>query len=142
MIASHPYRVIFDANWYVSASISERSRRSLFRILNDPRFSIIISAHLLFEYDDVIGRRNMRRYISPEQADRFKRWAREKTVMFVPWSTVTVCRDPDDDYLLALAKDCEANFLISGDPDLQTVKRFGITEIVTMREFNDLFFPL
>lgn len=84
----------------------------------------------------------MRRYISLEQAERFKSWALEKIVLFAPWSEVAVCRDPDDDYLLALAKDCEANYIISGDPDLQAIKTFGITEIVSMREFNDLFFPV
>ena len=39
-------------------------------------------------------------------------------------SVVTVCRDPKDNYLLALAKDAKADFLITGDQDLLVLKIF------------------
>jgi hypothetical protein len=37
-------------------------------------------------------------------------------------SRVTVCRDLKDNYLLALARDSNANFLITGDKDLLEIK--------------------
>lgn len=37
-----------------------------------------------------------------------------------------VCRDPDDDYLVALTEACEATLLVSGDMDLLAVQRPGL----------------
>ncbi len=51
-------------------------------------------------------------------------------------SEVTVCRDPKDNFLLALSKDGKASHLITGDKDLLTLKKFGKTKIVSMGGFK------
>lgn len=50
-------------------------------------------------------------------------------------SVVTICRDPKDNYLLALVKDAKADFLTTGDQDLLVLKSFEGTEIITYRDF-------
>jgi len=50
-------------------------------------------------------------------------------------STVTICRDPKDNFLLALSKDAEADFLITGDKDLLELEKFGRTIICTLNDF-------
>lgn len=50
-------------------------------------------------------------------------------------SEVSICRDPKDNYLLALAKDSQANFLITGDGDLLTLTSFEGTEILNYQDF-------
>lgn len=50
-------------------------------------------------------------------------------------SNVSVCRDPKDNFLLALAKDGKADYLITGDQDLLSLKRFGKTKILTIVNF-------
>lgn len=51
-------------------------------------------------------------------------------------STVDVCRDEKDNFLLALAKDSKADYLVTGDTDLLIIKKFEHTEIVTYAEFE------
>ncbi len=46
-------------------------------------------------------------------------------------SKVSVCRDAKDNYLLALAQDSLADFLITGDQDLLILKTFQTTVIST-----------
>lgn len=46
-----------------------------------------------------------------------------------------ICRDPDDDWILALAEAAEASFLVTGDDDLLTLGSHGTTSIVTPRAF-------
>lgn len=48
---------------------------------------------------------------------------------------IKVCRDPNDDFLLALAKDGKANYLLTGDKDLLEIKAFEKIKIVTLAEF-------
>ncbi|MGV2387456.1 MAG UNVERIFIED_CONTAM: putative toxin-antitoxin system toxin component, PIN family [Microcystis novacekii LVE1205-3] len=50
-------------------------------------------------------------------------------------SKINICRDAKDNYLLALAKDSQADFLITGDQDLLILQQFEITKIVTYQQF-------
>ena len=52
-------------------------------------------------------------------------------------SEVEVCRDPNDNFLLSLAKDGQADFLITGDKDLLVIQEFEGTRIVTFKEFEE-----
>lgn len=52
-------------------------------------------------------------------------------------SFVTVCRDPKDNFLLALAKDGKADYLLTGDKDLLALIKFGKTKIKTITAFLD-----
>ncbi|MGZ5191833.1 MAG: putative toxin-antitoxin system toxin component, PIN family, partial [Flavisolibacter sp.] len=50
-------------------------------------------------------------------------------------SIVTICRDPKDNFLLALAKDGKADYLLTGEKDLLELKKFGKTKIQTISTF-------
>ena len=50
-------------------------------------------------------------------------------------SNVKVCRDPKDNFLLALANDGKADYLLTGDKDLLELKKFGKTKIITITGF-------
>ena len=51
--------------------------------------------------------------------------------------SVSVCRNTEDDFLLALAKDGKADYLITGDRDLLILEKFGKTKIKTFVVFLD-----
>ena len=46
-------------------------------------------------------------------------------------SAAGVCRDPDDDKFLACAASAKVAFLVSGDKDLCSLRKFGSVQIVT-----------
>lgn len=48
---------------------------------------------------------------------------------------VKICRDPKDNFLLSLAIDGKASYLITGDKDLLDIKVLGKTKIVTMTSY-------
>jgi uncharacterized protein len=51
---------------------------------------------------------------------------------------VDICRDPKDNKFLALAKEIQANYLITGDKDLLVLKEFETTKILSPGEFLEL----
>lgn len=53
-------------------------------------------------------------------------------------SQVDMCRDKKDNFLLSLAIDSDADFLITGDEDLLELKSIGSTKIISMKEFTNL----
>lgn len=50
-------------------------------------------------------------------------------------SNVNLCRDPKDNFLLALAKDGKADYLLTGDNDLLVLEKMGKTNIIKVTEF-------
>lgn len=50
-------------------------------------------------------------------------------------SKINLCRDKKDNFLLSLAIDGKADYLITGDKDLLELERFQNTNIVTLSDF-------
>jgi uncharacterized protein len=48
---------------------------------------------------------------------------------------VTICRDSKDNFLLSLAIDGRADYLLTGDSALLDLKKIGKTKIITISEF-------
>jgi putative PIN family toxin of toxin-antitoxin system len=53
-------------------------------------------------------------------------------------STINICRDADDNRILAAALDSGCSHLVTGDADLLSLKRFETVSIVTPRQFLEL----
>ncbi len=53
-------------------------------------------------------------------------------------SVISICRDSNDNFLLALAKDGQADFLLTGDKDVLELENFGKAKIITMALFLEL----
>ena len=46
-----------------------------------------------------------------------------------------VCRDADDDMVLGTAAAAKADLIVTGDADLLVLARYGVTEIITPRQY-------
>lgn len=75
---------------------------------------------LLAEISSVLRRPRLRRYLSLEEAERFVADLATQTTLVndPPAPHPPLCRDPADDYLVALAVHAQADALVSGDKDL------------------------
>jgi putative PIN family toxin of toxin-antitoxin system len=95
---------------------------------------LLTSPAAIDEFLDVARRRVFRKIIAPDDANRLADLLR-RAELFVPAQIVPVCRDPDDNYLLALAAAGSADVLVTRDEDLLTLRRYGNTEIIHVAEF-------
>ncbi|MCA0233657.1 MAG: putative toxin-antitoxin system toxin component, PIN family [Bacteroidetes bacterium] len=59
-------------------------------------------------------------------------------VKVIVTSQVKVGRDRNDHYLLSLARDGRATYLITGDPDLLQLQNYATTKIVNLKKFMDI----
>lgn len=133
-------RIIVDTNWYISASINKKSRKTLYSILIDKRFEVYYCDALIREYKTVIGRSKFRKYISLPQVNRFIRIILPILKSVEIHSSVNLCRDKKDNFLLALSAESDADYIISGDPDLLVIQKYKQTKIITMKKFLSIFF--
>ena len=54
---------------------------------------------------------------------------------YIPGKKVNLCRDPNDNFLLELAQESRADYLISGDKLVLELKQYKSTKIITPKEF-------
>lgn len=101
-------------------------------------FELVVSYELLYELEVVLLREKFRRYLTEGEALEYVLWLREGAVLEREGEVRPLSRDPKDDYLLALARNSDADYLISGDPDLRDLEGEDLPAVVSPRRFVDL----
>lgn len=114
-------RAVLDTNVLVSALVSPGGASA--RLLMELRagaFELILSPLLLAELREVLDRDKFRRYVTGEEVDTYVELIRsEGLVRADPApSPEPMSADPDDEYLIDLARDVGADALVTGDAHL------------------------
>ncbi len=98
-------------------------------------FELIVSPHLLDELTQTLLRPKFRRWATENEVITFVEVLRVASVMADdPTEVESISRDPNDDYLIALARDAGAHVLVSSDRDLTSIEG-NEPPIVTPRRF-------
>lgn len=134
-------RAVADANVLVSAAIARSPQAPSVLTLDaalDGRAELVTSPLLLREITSVLARQRLRKYVSADEATRFVADLAAQTTLLVdsPGPHPAVCRDPRDDYLVALAEASGAEAIITGDLDLLVIDPGELAvEVITPRQF-------
>jgi len=134
-------RVVLDTNLLVSYLISHR-----------PPIAILIDEHLtrddcalptaqvlLEELDRVLRYAKLQRYYTVEERQRFVALVSALgEVVDLPESVPRICRDPDDDWMIACAVVGEADAIVSGDHDLLVLEQVGEIPILSAAQFLEV----
>ena len=128
-------RVIIDTNIWISSLIG-RQLAELRELLSHPSVELIVTERLMQEVLLVAQRPKLARYFSADDVDDLRDWM-EQNMTNVPLGEIPArCRDPKDDYLLELAIQAKAIYLVSGDNDLLEIGTIGGCRIMTVRQFE------
>lgn len=131
-------RPVIDPNVFVSAVITPSGTTGIIVELVGAGLVVpVLSAELLAELDGVLRRPRFRRYLDLEECAAFvTELERLGVVVEQPTDTPTVSRDPDDDYLVALARAAGTDVLVSGDIDLTDLDLNDVATL-TPRQYLD-----
>jgi putative PIN family toxin of toxin-antitoxin system len=131
-------RAVFDTNVLVAALAVEGICSKILTRGRKRQFYLIACSIILQEFEHVL--------IKKFSATRNEVRNALQIVLEVIHSVVrpsqsvqSVCRDPDDDAILACALEARADYLVTGDVDLLELKIFKGIRIVTPRNFELLF---
>ena len=86
------------------------------------------------EFIDVAARPKFKKYFNNDNVTELVIILNTLGIRVEVTSDITICRDPKDNYLLSLAKDRKADYLVTGDQDLLIIKKFEQTSICTLKE--------
>ncbi len=131
-------RVVFDTNVLIAAFLTEGVCSKLLVRARRREFELYLSEDIILEFE-----RNLRKKFSFSSAEikdaRSVLVEASGKIVAIVSSVVPVCGDPEDDKILACAKQTDADYLVTGDQDLLVIDPYGRTRIVTPRNFENLF---
>lgn len=127
-------RIVIDTNVLLSALLWHGTPHTLFKQVRSGTVELVLSQTLLEEFSEVITRQKFAAIIqrttrTPERILHELQALAEMVV--APPLPQPVCRDPDDDAVLACALAAQADLIVSGDADLLVLEQFQGIRIVT-----------
>lgn len=134
-------RAVLDTNLLVSYLLTHRPPIAtlLDHHLARDDFVLITAPELLAELDRVLGYAKLRRYYTEEEQARFVALVMALSeVVELPEEIPRICRDPDDDRVIACAIAGRADTIVSGDRDLLDLEQVGRIPILSAAQFLEL----
>ena len=127
-------RIIIDTNLWISFLISKRLDL-LERLVFKHDVTLLFSQELLEEIRAAIHKPKLKKHFGTSSISDMLESIEEFSELIVVSSNYNKCRDPKDNFLLSLAKDGQADFLITGDKDLLVLSKFGRVKILTLADY-------
>lgn len=127
-------RIIVDTNLWISILLTQDYLK-FDSLLDDQNITLLFNEELLNELIEVSRRPKFKRYFDKEDVEELLSIINRMADFTEVTTEVNICRDPNDNFLLALAIDGKADYLITGDSDLLVIKKIDKTDIVTMAEY-------
>ena len=127
-------KIIIDTNLLVSYIISG-GHSALSTVIRNENHIIIVSNELFQEYESVLKRPKFQKYFMNVGIDNVLQGFIKILTFVEVVCDFKFCRDPNDDFIIQLAIDSEADFLITGDKDILILKSFGNCKFLTLTEF-------
>lgn len=131
-------RAVIDTNILIRALIKPRGTVGpIISRLGKGDFILIYSAPML---DELIAKLALPRIHQKYRVEEFEIEALVALIgargEFVePTRTIRICRDPDDNMFIEAALAGNAKYIVTGDKDLLTLKKFETVRFVTPRTF-------
>jgi putative PIN family toxin of toxin-antitoxin system len=131
-------KAVFDTNVLVAAFAAEGICSKILTRGRKKQFHLIVCPIILQEFDRVLIKKFSATRNEARSAMRIVSEA-VHSVVHPSQSVQSVCRDPDDNAILACVLEARADYLVTGDEDLLELKVFKGIRIVTPRDFELLF---
>lgn len=127
-------RIILDTNLWISFLIS-KNLDSIDQLILQKKITILFSTELIEEFINVATRPKFKKYFSKEDIRKLLSIFDSYGMLIITSSSIDVCRDFKDNFLLNLALDGNADFLVTGDDDLLSLEAIEGIPIMTFIQF-------
>jgi len=128
-------KAVIDTNIWISALLKSSLTRPILEAFAAGKFIPVISVKLLKELLDTLSKSEIKKLLHPDESKELIALIDEKSVKREPTIEVNACRDPEDNFILALSKASQAP-LVTLDKDLLVLsKEFNI---ISPKEFLQL----
>lgn len=128
-------RVIIDTKFWISFLLTKDFFK-LDKIFSGESIVLLFSQELLDEFIEVASRPKFKKYFTLTVLEDLLQQIRLQGEFIQVTSIIDICLDPKDNFLLSIAKDGHADYLLTGDNDLLILKKMSKTKILTFMEYT------
>ncbi len=128
-------RVVIDTNIWISYLIGSLLQEIDERIVLK-EIKIVVSEELLKELAEVSSRPKFKNIFTSKRIKELFSLLDNYAIVIMPKQKVNVCRDKKDNFLLEIALEGKADYLVTGDEDLLILNPFHNIKILNPRDFG------
>jgi putative PIN family toxin of toxin-antitoxin system len=132
-------RVVIDTNVLISAIFWTGKPKQLLNYVRRQKITFVTSNQLLDELRQILVRQDRPFHLQDNEADQVIEALRGFAEVVESNSQVTVCHDEMDNRVIACAIDGKAEYIVSGDLHLLTLRSYQNVEIRTVSDFLSYF---
>ena len=129
-------KVILDTNLWISFLI-KHDYSFLDKYIEKGKVKLVFSEELIQEFLTVATRPKFQKFFTNDDIQNIIQTFDYYGILIKVTSEVNICRDFKDNFLLNLAIDSNADYLVTGDEDLLEIKNIQETKILTIRELKN-----
>ncbi len=131
-------KVVFDTNVFVAAILTEGLCARLLRRARLRDFSLIACPCIIYEIRKVLsGKFKLPQHEISTSIDIINEALADIISSDIP--TVSICKDRDNNKIIACAVAAKAHYLVTGDAELLGLKQYKNVKIISPRDFEMLF---
>ena len=106
-------------------------------LIFDGKIQLIFSHELIEEFITVTARPKFQKFFSTADIEKLLELFDSYGKLVKVSIEINKCRDPKDNFLLSLAVESKADYLVTGDSDLLVLKRIKKTKILLWKDFTN-----
>jgi len=131
-------KVVIDTNIWISYLLGSLLQGMDEKILSK-EIKVVVSDEMLKEISEVSSRPKFKNIFTAKRIKELFSLLDSYAIVVSPSQKVNVCRDGKDNFLLEVALEGEADYLVTGDEDLLVLNPFHNTKIVKPKDFEGIF---
>lgn len=130
-------KVVLDTSTFISGFFWKGNEYQLLKLIENNKIKLYITKEILFEIEEVLKKPKFKNIIfkSGLTINEIINLIITISNLIENKHTINVCRDKSDNKFIECAVSCSADFIISGDNDLLSLKRYRKIKIVKTIEF-------
>jgi len=131
-------KAVFDTNVLIAAFLTEGLCSGLLIRARKQAFNLVLCDDIIQEFEGILMKKFKLTSIDISEISTIVSEAASE-ILHQLGPIPNVCRDPNDDMIIACAIDAAADYIVTGDEDLLILKRYKDIVIINPRNFESLF---
>jgi len=131
-------KAVFDTNVLIAAFLTEGLCSGLLIRARRQAFNLVLCDDIIREFEGILIKKFKLTSTDISEISAILSEAASE-ILHKLGPIPNICRDPNDDMIIACAIDAAADYIVTGDEDLLILKRYEDIVIMNPRNFEALF---
>ena len=131
-------KAVFDTNVLIAAFMTEGLCSGILIRARKQAFNLVLCDDIIREFEGILMKKFKLTSIDISEISTIVSEAASE-ILHKLSPVPNICRDPNDDMIIACAIDAAADYIVTGDEDLLILKKYKDIVIINPRNFEALF---